>query len=682
MTMSPPWEPSVYNHLDPDTKEIRLLSICESEGHTALIECDLQTFELGNAPLFDALSYVWGNPDVTVEIQFCGSPRLVTENLFGALTRLREKGDSEWIWVDALCINQNDTAEKNHQVPLMRHIYRQAKRVLSWLGQADKDTYFAFSLIERWADAILATFPRLESWPDGKAMREAVKSIERLFDYEEWAAFATFAKKTYWERVWILQEVTLARHCLLICGRHEILFDKLLWAYRAWTTGDLRLVRVAEHLRPAGEGSQFFSFMNLPLEEGEIAKVNAEPSARREFLRLPFMLKRASILSATDGRDKIYGLLGLLDLANTQVAVDYSSDVVDTYRNTILSLVKATDRLDLLSFAGTWNRSSESLTKQTWPSWVPDFICTQVRDLDDRFCENSPFYDTMFFHASGETLAHCSIASSDLGLLCVRGILCDDISAVAPLFPRAHAKERLHSWLSFTLFHEDNLKPKYIPPQQILFRTIIADHLWRGIESPDFLASHLESDFFRMAAGFMVAMRNIFENRPLLHFDEMEMDASEPPSQLDPEMRRRLALWLYHDTQQDKDDQLQGNQIRVQNFVNSGPSRGHLHWPQSIDVNDDEDNQSHLLWFSSVFYRTAPRCLFVTRTGYLGAGPGTAREGHKIFLPLGCSVPLVIRAVRDKFQLVADAYVCGMMQGEVFQKLDDGLLDTQDIVFE
>jgi hypothetical protein len=105
--MSPPWEPSVYDHLNPDTKEIRLLSICESESHRALIECDIQTFELGNAPLFDAWSYVWGNPDVTAEIQFCGSSRLVTENLVTALTRLREKGDSKWIWIDALCIYQD-----------------------------------------------------------------------------------------------------------------------------------------------------------------------------------------------------------------------------------------------------------------------------------------------------------------------------------------------------------------------------------------------------------------------------------------------------------------------------------------------------------------------------------------------------------------------------------------------
>ena len=66
----------------------------------------------------------------------------------------------------------------------------------------------------------------------------------------------------------------------------------------------------------------------------------------------------------------------------------------------------------------------------------------------------------------------------------------------------------------------------------------------------------------------------------------------------------------------------------------------------------------------------------------MGAGPGNAKEGDKIFPPLGCSVPLIIRAAANNFELVGDAYVYGMMQGELMQELEDGLLYIQDIVFE
>jgi hypothetical protein len=77
----------------------------------------------------------------------------------------------------------------------MRHIYRRAERVLSWLSEADEDTHLAFSLIERWADAVLATSPKLESWPNGEAMRMAVTTIERPFDEEGWAALGSLTRK-------------------------------------------------------------------------------------------------------------------------------------------------------------------------------------------------------------------------------------------------------------------------------------------------------------------------------------------------------------------------------------------------------------------------------------------------------------------------------------------------------
>jgi hypothetical protein len=112
MNMTPFWQPSFYTPLNSKTGELRLLTIRKPENQTVLIKCDTQTFELNHAPRFDALSYVWGDPSVTKEIQFCGLSRLVTGNLFEALTRLREEGDSKWIWIDALCIYSYRTATK------------------------------------------------------------------------------------------------------------------------------------------------------------------------------------------------------------------------------------------------------------------------------------------------------------------------------------------------------------------------------------------------------------------------------------------------------------------------------------------------------------------------------------------------------------------------------------------
>jgi hypothetical protein len=95
MDMTPFWQSSFYTPLNSKRGELRLLSIRKPENQTVLIKCDTQTFELSHAPRFDALSYVWGDLSVAKEIQFCGLSRPVTENLFEALTRLREEGDSK-----------------------------------------------------------------------------------------------------------------------------------------------------------------------------------------------------------------------------------------------------------------------------------------------------------------------------------------------------------------------------------------------------------------------------------------------------------------------------------------------------------------------------------------------------------------------------------------------------------
>jgi Heterokaryon incompatibility protein (HET) len=668
---------SVYIGLRSERKEIRLLSICRTNDPTALLECDFQTFELNAAPPFDSVSYVWGDPKVTAEIKVGGISTQITVNLCAALKRLREKADVQWIWADALCINQNDSAEKNHQVLLMRQIYRRAGRVFSWLGEGDEDTHLAFALIERWADAILSTSPDLRSWPDGEAMRAALATVENPFDEQAWAALRSLFRKTYWQRIWIVQEVFLARQCFFICGANEILFHKILWTYRAWLSGDLRLTRLEEILKIGTYPDYFYPFMRIILEldlaRVSIAEKDSNPPASHVLSSLPFLLKRASSLSATDLRDKIYGVLGLLNVEDLPIPVDYSKDVADAYTNVVWSLIQMTSRLDILTFGGIGTFGSlHNPTRHNLPSWMPDF---REQDFDARFCDHTVFFDTLFFRASGETSAKCTL-SSDLRRIRIEGVTCDEIAALAA--PSLDAEVRLRRWLIFALTHQGGLNPCYASAQQTLFRTIIADHLWRGFESPDFLAGHLELQFFRMAVGFLSAVKLIHEERPLPHFGP-RID-SEPRVEIDPETRQKLAAWFRHPTWQDEDDTYPRKAALIENFLGPPRSRSRLHWPETVEFNSEEDHAT-LLWFRPVFGNADSRCLFITRMGYIGLGPWNAQVGDKIFLPLGCSVPLMIRAAGENSKLIGDTYVCGMMQGEMVQKLEIKL-NLESVVFE
>lgn len=140
---------SIYETVKIKEGQIRLLQIVSTVPH---IVCNLRAADLDNGITFDALSYVWGDPDVTTDIFVNGARVSVTKNLSTALEyaskHLQPGNQDLWVWADAVCINQTDIPEKNQQVPLMRNIYAQAGTVFCWLGPPQKDIFDAMDWIE------------------------------------------------------------------------------------------------------------------------------------------------------------------------------------------------------------------------------------------------------------------------------------------------------------------------------------------------------------------------------------------------------------------------------------------------------------------------------------------------------------------------------------------------------
>jgi hypothetical protein len=146
-----------YHHssLSPGDGSIRLLRLMPNRDETATIECQLfnYTLELGEGVhLYEALSYVWGNPHETVPIFIGKHCFKVTKNLHAALLRLRNHSIERIIWVDAVCINQADDQEKVYQIQYMTEIYGQASRVITWLGEGTDDSDQAFKDIRNVAE--------------------------------------------------------------------------------------------------------------------------------------------------------------------------------------------------------------------------------------------------------------------------------------------------------------------------------------------------------------------------------------------------------------------------------------------------------------------------------------------------------------------------------------------------
>jgi hypothetical protein len=197
---------ALYSNLK-DTDEIRLLYL-EPKTSGEIINCALKNARLSNLPKCEALSYMWGPKDVRTEqsISIDNSNFYVRENLWLALQHLRLETEIRVLWIDAICINQHETQERNHQVSQMGIIFKEAAMVIIWLGDADDASTLAFRFIspsEGHAYIIRTDDPATSLEGNHK-----LKVIETIF------------LKDYWRRLWIIQEFLMARDYMLQCGNN------------------------------------------------------------------------------------------------------------------------------------------------------------------------------------------------------------------------------------------------------------------------------------------------------------------------------------------------------------------------------------------------------------------------------------------------------------------------------
>lgn len=184
-----------YVPLDVKCGEFRVLTLhpaSTEQGST--IHCSLTTGELDTEIDYYALSYCWGDLESRTSVIVDGKQMQVTLNLNDALCELRKQGFSR-LWVDALCINQDDVEERGLQVPRRGTIYTRAKSVIAWLGKGTHETNYAMDALNQ--DAI---------------------EIKR-FDFAggiHRSNLVDVLQNPYWKRVWIIQEISMANEVAVL----------------------------------------------------------------------------------------------------------------------------------------------------------------------------------------------------------------------------------------------------------------------------------------------------------------------------------------------------------------------------------------------------------------------------------------------------------------------------------
>ena len=119
-----------------ESRQIRLLKLPQQKPRDE-VWCEIIAVSLDHPPAYDAISYTWGSSEKTHEILLSGARCAVSSVVHEILQGRRSVWTTKWLWIDSLCINQQDDEEKSEQIQLMRDIYRNAVRVLVWLGPLD-----------------------------------------------------------------------------------------------------------------------------------------------------------------------------------------------------------------------------------------------------------------------------------------------------------------------------------------------------------------------------------------------------------------------------------------------------------------------------------------------------------------------------------------------------------------
>ncbi|OQN96190.1 hypothetical protein B0A48_17697 [Cryoendolithus antarcticus] len=181
--------------------QIRLLHF-HNKLDDDVIRLDGRTYDRAEAPSYTALSYEWGLPTSPGAIVLNGESRSVRRNLYNALAYLPDHITGP-VWVDALCIDQANAHERNHQVRAMGEIYGCASLVIAWLGLMDNAIRPCFAATG------------LESLAVVRAARDAL------------------VRRRYWTRLWVYQELILARQARIVCGYGSMTYadlETLLWS--------------------------------------------------------------------------------------------------------------------------------------------------------------------------------------------------------------------------------------------------------------------------------------------------------------------------------------------------------------------------------------------------------------------------------------------------------------------
>ncbi|KAK3394954.1 heterokaryon incompatibility protein-domain-containing protein [Podospora didyma] len=373
--------PYKYQPLNPSRHEIRLLEIAPGRPGSR-VSCRMFPVSLTSSPPaeFDALSYVWGPPRPSYTITLGDDKAFVVgRNLRKALDDLRLPDQPRVLWCDALCINQQDDYEKGFQIQLMRRIYTEARAVRAW--------------IDIGLGLLTGVFEDLSQLAERGGME-----LADVHDHEYWYPVADIFRAPYWRRIWIQQELILARQVVVHC-RRQVLDGEHLFEFQRQAFNSYNSFKDLEHSNATSAVLQYINrdtgSTGVVLYGGGIKRARklrekanrllaAAAAADKEDYKQKDDLPASTVnlwlvqlfiqsryLGVTHPLDRVYGLLGLAaDYSEGDIAVDYSLSSTQVYTSIFQHFIKTHDSLVFLC-SGEKDSLENTFVGVSVPSWLP-----------------------------------------------------------------------------------------------------------------------------------------------------------------------------------------------------------------------------------------------------------------------------------------------------------------------
>lgn len=620
--------------------EIRLLCIAPGR-HADDIHCTIiheRVFPVDGRLVamqhaYEALSYTWGSATNVCPLRVGpnGEFTYVSHNCVNAVRRLRLENTDRTVWIDAVCINQEDAREKSHQIQLMPLIYAGARKVSIYLGEESDHSALAMDLID-WL--VSGSNEWSTHW-------EEAFLISRLAN----VALLSLLERPWFYRVWVVQETVNAQHAVVVCGDRTISWAVMVqfWA-------------------------MLYSSNTLPVAKDRPGVLALWPSTvlRVENGHLMGLLQRLRNSLCHDPRDKVFALYGIMADAKTHgLEADYTLSQRQVYIRTATYAIRQFKALTVLS------EVIQPARLPDLPSWVPDWTTPVHHKILGDLWESVPHYQ-----AGGppsRTVVH-SYNDLERGLLRTQGIVLGSVNGIGPVYNagdrddilvlnhwskmalrlRSYGSEGvIHDQLSVLLTGDQSLMPKVGTADDNRRQYFLWRHLYLGedvegnksfkrSQEPYLTRSDEISDRIDAATAFG-AERLYAEHQSIVVGKAENLPGYDQFQAYIRAFRRRIA-----------DRDCEAAQVKTQDITRCA---------QHSDMRLAKEYHEDVRAMSS------NRSFITTDSGHMGLAPKHTQLGDIAVVLPGAAVPYILRQRRDaggyiNWTLVGEAYVNDAMHGE------------------